>query len=82
MGGGKLLGEQEKLRRCSRNTPLRDGRMAELTVEEMLMRSDEFGVRLEMVNGIGIWEAMPSPRHQRAWFRIEINLECGCVCTV
>lgn len=60
--------------------------MAEVTAEELLMRSDEFGVRLEMVNGIGIWEAMPSPRHQRASFRIEssiradTNSNAGCSC--
>ena len=57
------------------------------TIEEMLMRSDEFGVRLELVNGIGIWEAMPSPRHQKATYRIESSIRpsegadqgCGCV---
>ena len=48
--------------------------MAAPTIEEMLMRSDEFGVRLEMVNGIGIWEAMPAPYHQRALRRIENSL--------
>ena len=56
------------------------------TIEEMLMRSDEFGVRLEMVNGIGIWEAMPAPRHQRESRRIENSIrpsprpdsDCSC----
>lgn len=48
--------------------------MPGVTIEEMIERGDDFGIRLEMVNGIGVWEAMPSPRHQRALRRIERSI--------
>ncbi|MFI5387298.1 MAG: Uma2 family endonuclease, partial [Fimbriimonadales bacterium] len=49
--------------------------------------ADEVGVRLEMVGGLPIWEAMPGPRHQREVFRIQSSVkrpegsgaDCGCI---
>jgi len=50
-----------------------------------LQAADEAGVRLEMVEGLPIWEAMPGPRHQREVFRIQTSVkrlestDCGCI---
>ena len=48
--------------------------------------AEEAGVRLEMVGGIPVWEAFPSPRHQVALKAIDASLTpmddrarpCGC----
>jgi len=34
------------------------------------LRADELGVRLEIVNGLAIWEAQPLYKHQKAVERI------------
>ncbi|MES2464927.1 MAG: Uma2 family endonuclease [Armatimonadota bacterium] len=48
---------------------------------------EESGVRLEVVGGIPVWEALPSYRHQNHVFRIQSSIRpipssgknCGCV---
>ena len=51
-----------------------------------LLQANELGVRLEIVDGLPIWEAMPMPRHQIAVDRIRDSIrvggkghDCGCV---
>ena len=49
-----------------------------------LMQAGELGVRLEVVNGLAIWEAQPLYRHQKHVQRIANSItgetpECGCV---
>jgi len=34
-------------------------------LESLVMEADEHGYRLEMVGGLGIWEAHPALKHQR-----------------
>ena len=54
---------------------------------QILLDADTIGVRLEMVGGIPMWEAMPGPRHQREVDRIRSSIrrvsesatDCGCV---
>lgn len=54
--------------------------------EKMMMNADELGIRLEMVGGIPVWEALPVYRHQTKIFRIQISIRlvseeaevCGC----
>jgi Uma2 family endonuclease len=54
---------------------------------EQISRAEEFGVRLEMVGGLPIWEASPMLKHQRAVDRIRATIApigkrkngCGCV---
>jgi Uma2 family endonuclease len=51
------------------------------------MAADQAGIRLEMVQGVPVWEAQPVYRHQRTVFRIESSIrsvlgsngECGCI---
>jgi Uma2 family endonuclease len=49
---------------------------------DLLERADEAGIRIEMINGIPIWEASPAFRHQRESFRIQHSIkaigDCGC----
>ncbi len=55
---------------------------------DQLIRADDAGVKLEIVRGLHLWEAMPAPRHQRAIDRIRATLtkiasdqsptNCGC----
>jgi Uma2 family endonuclease len=50
-----------------------------------LQAADEAGVKLEMVGGLPIWEAMPTPQHQRAIDRIRKGItvaegQTGCAC--
>lgn len=55
-----------------------------------LMAVDEFGIRLEMVNGLPLWEAHPGWQHQKSIDRIRASLrtparkksktEGGCAC--
>jgi len=51
------------------------------------MDADEQGYRLEIIDGLGVWEVMPSKRHIDAEARIEKSVradpdsksgECGC----
>jgi Uma2 family endonuclease len=51
-----------------------------------LAAAAELGVRLEMVNGLAIWEAQPVYRHQKAVERIAQSIRRGpgapeCTCT-
>jgi Uma2 family endonuclease len=54
-------------------------------MESTLLSADEIGIRLEIVNGLPIWEAKPLYRHQKAIDRIRATIEnvgeaaCGCV---
>lgn len=55
-----------------------------------MLYADEFGIRLEIVGGLPLWEAHPLPKHQRAVDRIRASIAktgppgkigdgCGCV---
>lgn len=52
----------------------------------ILAQADEAGYRLEIINGLGVWEVMPSRRHIDAESRIERSVrpdpeagsDCGC----
>jgi len=54
---------------------------------QMLLDADEAGVRLEMVEGLPVWEAHPKLAHVKAARRIEAAIkplpgsgqECGCI---
>jgi len=54
-------------------------------LEHTLLRAEELGVRLEIVNGLPIWEAQPLYRHQKHVERIAGGIRqgkssaCGCV---
>ncbi len=54
--------------------------------EAALRAAEEIDIKIEMVDGIPVWEAMPSPRHQQAIDRIRASIQrtssrfhdCGC----
>jgi Uma2 family endonuclease len=57
-------------------------------VDPRFLKADELGIRLEIVGGLPIWEAHPSPRHQRHVDRIRASIKapssrsksrCACV---
>lgn len=54
-------------------------------LRQLLLRSDEAGVRLEIVNGLPTWEAQPLYRHQKQVERIAGSIDradaaaCDCV---
>lgn len=61
-----------------------------MSLPPTLLQASELGIRLEIVNGLPIWEAQPVYRHRKHIERIlrgitkpEISLpECACVCAV
>ncbi|MBN2885216.1 MAG: Uma2 family endonuclease [Chromatiaceae bacterium] len=58
-----------------------------MTLPTSLLQASELGIRLEIVNGLAIWEAQPLYRHQKAIDRIARSLRgpdgqthgCGCI---
>lgn len=57
-----------------------------MSMQNRLLRADELGIRLEIVNGLAIWEAQPLYRHQKHVERIARGIEpagggteCACV---
>ncbi len=54
---------------------------------QTLLKADEIGIRLEIVNGVPTWEPSPSFRHQKEIDRIRSSIQpvqdsrsgCGCV---
>ncbi len=57
-----------------------------MSLQNRLLRADELGLRLEIVNGLAIWEAQPLYRHQKHVERIaagiargESGTPCACV---
>lgn len=59
-------------------------------MDEKFLRAEEIGIRLEIANGLPIWEASPVYRHQEAIDRIRgtitpitstdiNNSQCGCI---
>lgn len=56
-----------------------------MSLPTTLLQASELGIRLEIVNGLAIWEAQPLYRHQKAIDRIARGLRglegcsCGCV---
>lgn len=53
-------------------------------IDSRLLAADQLGIRLEMVNGLPIWEAQPLYKHQKAVERIAQSIrrtgeDCGCV---
>ena len=56
-----------------------------MTLQDRLLRADELGLRLEIVNGLAIWEAQPLYRHQKHVERIAGGIVAGdgapgCAC--
>src|SRR5271165_5245255 len=56
-------------------------------LRQALMDADEQGYRLEIMDGLGVWEVFPSLRHIKAEARIEQSIRpdpegpesaCGC----
>ena len=43
-------------------------------MDSQLLRSEELGIRLEIVNGLPVWEASPVIRHQKAVDRIRDSI--------
>ncbi|CAK8716558.1 MAG: putative restriction endonuclease [Candidatus Electronema aureum] len=56
-----------------------------MTLSNTLLQASELGIRLEIVNGLAIWEAQPVYRHQKHIERIVQGIEqtacsdCACV---
>lgn len=56
-----------------------------MSLNHTLLQADELGIRLEIVNGLPIWEAQPLYRHQKHVERIAGGIEpdtsgaCACV---
>lgn len=54
-------------------------------LEPRFLRAEELGIRLEVVNGLAIWEAQPLYKHQKAVERIAQSISpqgdspCSCV---
>lgn len=56
-------------------------------MDEKFLRAEELGIRLEIANGLPIWEASPVYRHQEAVDRIRSTIitpsqpanQCGCI---
>ena len=61
-------------------------RYQEQLLPTILAQADEAGYRMEIINGLGVWEVMPSRRHIEAESRIERSVrpdpesqsDCGC----
>ena len=55
-----------------------------MSLGNRFLSADELGIRLEMVNGLAIWEAQPLYRHQKHVERIARSIEPGhaaaCAC--
>jgi len=53
-------------------------------MDSQLLRSEELGIKLEIVNGLPVWEASPVIRHQKAVDRIRDSIkqsnEISCDC--
>src|ERR1051325_11415069 len=53
---------------------------------DLMMEADEAGIRLEYIDGLTVWEAMPRARHQARVFQIQNSIRptrnqttrCGC----
>ncbi len=57
-----------------------------MTLQQTLLQANELGIRLEVVNGLPIWEAQPLYRHQKQIERICQNIthtenSTDCTCT-
>jgi Uma2 family endonuclease len=56
-----------------------------MTLSPLLLQAGELGIRLEIVNGLPIWEAQPVYRHQKHIERIVQGITkpngstCGCI---
>jgi Uma2 family endonuclease len=53
-------------------------------IDSRLLTADQLGIRLEVVNGLAIWEAQPLYKHQKAVERIaqsihRVSEDCECV---
>jgi Uma2 family endonuclease len=55
-------------------------------IDSRLLAADELGIRLEVVNGLAIWEAQPRYKHRKAVERIAQSIrrspstaDCQCV---
>ncbi len=53
-------------------------------IDPRLLTADQLGIRLEVVNGLSIWETQPLYKHQKAVERIaqsirQIDESCECV---
>lgn len=57
-----------------------------MSLSPILLQASELGIRLEIVNGLPIWEAQPVYRHQKHVERIvqgitKTDVQPGCECT-
>lgn len=45
--------------------------MADILTPELIARAEQAGIKLEVVNGLPMWEAFPAVRHQKAIYQIQ-----------
>ncbi len=45
--------------------------MADILTRELIARAEQAGIKLEVVNGLPMWEAFPAVRHQKSIYRIQ-----------
>ena len=57
-----------------------------MEIEALAHLGNTYGLKLEVVHGIGIWEALPTKRHQGTVFRIQSRIQpspghsdCACI---
>jgi Uma2 family endonuclease len=48
--------------------------------DEAIRRADEIGLRLEVIDGVPVWETSPVKRHQSASFRIQSSIRSTGAC--
>ena len=41
---------------------------------DLILRAEEAGLRLEVINGLTVWETFPSARHQKSVYRIQQSI--------
>ena len=45
--------------------------MADILTPELIARAEQAGIKLEVVNGLPMWEVFPAVRHQKSIYRIQ-----------
>lgn len=57
-----------------------------MEIDALVQLGETYGLKLELVRGIGVWEALPTKRHQGTIFRIQSRIrpipgqsDCSCI---
>ncbi len=48
--------------------------MKPILTPELIARAEEAGLKLEVINGLPVWETFPAVRHQKSIFRIQQSI--------